>query len=44
MTVQVVDTAEQERAERKTVRWTTPDYEVVETSLEVTAYLFGSGS
>ncbi|WP_242902255.1 pyrroloquinoline quinone precursor peptide PqqA [Actinomadura terrae] len=31
---------EQERS--AAIAWTTPDYEVVETSLEVTAY-FGAG-
>jgi coenzyme PQQ precursor peptide PqqA len=37
------DTAQQGRAEPEAARWTTPDYQVIETSLEVTAY-FGAES
>ncbi|GAA2118649.1 pyrroloquinoline quinone precursor peptide PqqA [Actinomadura napierensis] len=34
----VHDTRAQDAAAQRTASWSTPDYQVVETSLEVTAY------
>ncbi|MFD0903380.1 pyrroloquinoline quinone precursor peptide PqqA [Actinomadura sediminis] len=32
-------TADTDRTEDRAARWVTPDYQIVETSMEVTAYL-----
>ncbi|MFI0355789.1 pyrroloquinoline quinone precursor peptide PqqA [Actinomadura sp. 9N407] len=42
MAEQAADT-ERDRAEDRVTRWVAPDYQIVETSMEVTAY-FGAES
>jgi coenzyme PQQ precursor peptide PqqA len=43
MADQASDSDRGDRAEDRVTRWVTPDYQIVETSMEVTAY-FGAES